>query len=96
MRTPPVSFTRPEDLNAAIGDLAAALYHMFVDGRWLHAYDDPGELLQVYRDCARQGQACTVVAAGEIVLYSARSSSSGPSFGSRKMEKLRLDEESYR
>lgn len=98
MTRPPVAFTQQEDLNARITDLTKDRYHLFLNGQWLTAYGDPGELLQAYRDFRRQGQACTVVAAGEIILYSARSASSSapPSSGERMMQKLHLDGERHR
>lgn len=89
MRTSLVAFIRPEDLNACIADLTKDRYHLFLNGRWIAVYNDSGELLQAYRQFARQGQACTVVAAGEIILYSVRSaSSSEPSLEARMLQKL--------
>ena len=96
-RTPPIAFVRPEDLNTAVDELVRDCYHLFLDGQWIAVFDDPGELLRTYRDYGRLGQACTVVAAGEIVLFTARSaSSSALSSGERMMQKLHLDEERHR
>jgi hypothetical protein len=73
MNRPPVAYVYPEDLNAYIEHLGRDRYQLFVNGQWLTAYGDPGELLKAYRELGQQGQPVTVVAAGEVVLYTTRS-----------------------
>jgi len=73
MNRPPVAYVCPEDLNACIEHLGRDHYHLFVNGQWVTAYGDPGDLLKACREFGQQEQAVTVVAVGQIVLYTARS-----------------------
>jgi hypothetical protein len=88
MNRPPVAYVCSEDLNASIEQLGRDRYHLFVNGQWLTAYGEPGELLRACRELGHQGQAVTVVAAGEIVLYSARSTAREPPLASPLRQKL--------
>lgn len=66
------AFFLPEHLNARLQFLATDSFHLFVNGHWLYTYRLPEHLLQAYHEFERQGQACTVVAAGEIFFYCRR------------------------
>lgn len=66
------AFYLPEQLDARLEYLGRDRYHLFVNGRWLYSYYSPGHLMRAYHEFQRQGHACTVVAAGEIVFYSRR------------------------
>jgi hypothetical protein len=62
----------PEHLDARLEHLASESYHLFVNGRWTYSFRTPDTLLPAYREFAQMGQACTVVAAGEIAFYCVR------------------------
>src|SRR6266699_649178 len=62
----------PEHLDTRLEYLAAESYHLFVNGRWTYSFRTPDTLLPAYREFAQMGQACTVVAAGEIAFYCVR------------------------
>jgi hypothetical protein len=66
------AFFLPEQLNARLEHLGRDRYHLFVNGGWLYAFFDADVLMLAYRGYQRQGHACTVVAAGEIMFYSRR------------------------
>lgn len=66
------AFFLPEQLNVRLEHLGKDRYHLFVNGRWMYAFFVPDVLMRAYHEYQRQGHACTVVAAGEIVFYSRR------------------------
>ena len=100
------AFCLPEHLTSKIEHLGADRYHLFVNGRWTYAFYSPHMLMEVYREFEHQGEACTVVAAGEIVFYcrhaelgsEARSRRlvGRPSLVDRQMLRLHIDEEKHR
>lgn len=67
----------PEHLDARLEHLASESYHLFVNGRWTYSFRAPETLLQAYREFADQGNACSVVAAGEVAFYCVRPARAG-------------------
>lgn len=62
----------PEHLDARLEHLATESYHLFVNRRWTYSFRSPETLMPAYHEFAQIGNACSVVAAGEIFLYCLR------------------------